>query len=617
MLPNFVSIFMGPFLSCEYFHQALSIVCTFLQPSRGLHTSQYRTPETTCMKTMPAFSFSRLVPLLFIFPLLQAQPPRPNGINKDALDPIDPNSPKFRNRENQICNASFRTLDGTCSSVGSRLQQLWGSTNRPHFSYFGRSSIKPVGMDRPSPRLISNALCKQSRSTNDERGLSEMTTFFGQFIDHTIVATPLSERRADRLDIIIPRNDPVMANFTNGRLPFSRSERVKVSGSSRVERPQNSLSSVVDLASVYGPDSARSRALRAGKLGLLTTSGPNLLPLNTGRINNAPVLGRKFFLAGDHRANEHPVLTSLHTIFMREHNDIAKELSVTFPTWNDEQVYQNARHINIAQMQKIVFEEWYPAITGRKLPAYRGFKRNVDPTVSVVFSTAAFRIGHTMVGNEVNRVGRGKKKMAPFDFKSMLFTGTSVIKSQGIEDFLRGALLSNAQRIDLQVTDALRNFLFTNVKGEEGFDLIALNLQRCRDHACPSYKEIRQFFLKGRSGTVRKFSDITKNRNVQSALQSVYEKVDKIDPWIGLMAEDHARRSSMGPTMLAIWQREFLRLRDGDRFHFRAKGHFSKDQLKISRAREVLKKTSNVFRDILLRNTRISQSEIPRKMFFV
>lgn len=550
-------------------------------------------------------------------PLLQAQPPRPNGRNKEALDPVNPNSSQYRDRENRNCNIEFRTLDGTCSSIGSKIQHLWGSSNRPHFSYFGRSSAKPVGMDRPSPRLISNALCKQSRPTKDERGLNEMVTFFGQFVDHTIVATPTDESGKDRMDIKIPKNDPIMANFSNGRLPFTRSERVKVRGKSRDVLPQNSLSSVIDLVSVYGPDPARNKALRQKKLGLLSTSGPNLLPLNTGRINNAPVLGRKFFLAGDHRANEHPVLTCLHTIFMREHNDIAKELSVTFPKWKDERIYQNARHINIAQMQKIVFEEWYPAITGTKLPRYKGFKKNVDPTVSVVFSTAAFRIGHTMVGNRVHRIGPRKTKMAPFDFKSMLFTGTSVIKNQGIEDFLRGVLLNNAQRIDLQVTDVLRNFLFTNVRGEEGLDLIAVNLQRCRDHACPSYAEARKFFLKGKKGTVRRFSDISKNRNVQSALQSVYKKVDKIDLWIGLMAEDHVRGSSMGPTMLAIWEREFRRLRDGDQFHFRAKGYFSKDQLKVSRARDVLKKTSDVFKDILLRNSRISNSELPRKMFFV
>lgn len=553
--------------------------------------------------------------LLFI-PVLYAQAPRTNGINKKALDPVKPNSPEFLDRENRNCTLLFRTIDGTCSSIGSRESQLWGSTNRPHFSYLNRGSEQPVGMDRPSPRFISNELCKQSMETKDERGLAEIVTLFGQFVDHTIVATPTDETKKDKLDIEIPRDDPIMANFSNGKLPFVRSKRIQVSSGSSMVRPQNSLTSVIDLVSVYGPDNERNKALRAFSGGLLKTSGTNLLPLNTGRINNAPVLGRKFFLAGDHRSNEHPVLTCLHTVFMREHNDIAKELSFVFPTWTDEQIYMNARHINIAQFQKIVFEEWYPAITGRKLPRYTGFKRNVDPTVSVEFSTAAFRVGHTLVSNRVNRAGFGNSPMNPLDFKNALFTGTSLIKTQGIETFLRGAMVNNAQHIDLQVTEVLRNFLFTNVKGEEGLDLIALNLQRCRDHGCPSYKESRAFFLSGSKGNLRRFSDITKNRNTQSSLQSVYGTVDKIDLWIGLMAEDHERGSSMGPTMLAIWEREFLRIRDGDRFHFRAQNHFSSDQLRVQRASYALKK-NDIFKAVLSRNTRISNSELPKKMFFV
>lgn len=548
--------------------------------------------------------------------LLRAQAPRTNGINKRALDPVEPGSSQFRERMGRRCTNDFRTLDGTCSSIGSGERQLWGSTNRAHFSYLSRSSTVPTGLNRPSPRFISNELCRQAMESRDERGLSELATYFGQFIDHTIVATPMDETKRDTLDIDIPADDPIMANFTNGKLPFVRSKRIQVRTGSSEERPQNSLSSVLDLVSVYGPDEDRSAALRTFSGGLLKTSGANLLPLNTERINNAPALGRKFFLAGDHRSNEHPVLTGLHTVFMREHNDLAKELSVIFPTWTDEQIFMNARHINIAQFQKVVLEEWYPAMTGRSLPRFTSFKGNVDPTVSVVFSTAAFRIGHTMVGNQVNRAGPRNSVMNPFDFKNMLFQGTSIIKSQGIDSFIRGSMINHAQHIDLQVTQVLRNFLFTNVNGEEGLDLIALNLQRCRDHGCPSYKELRAFFLSGRKRILRSFRDITKNRNVQSAMQSVYGTVEMIDPWIGLMAEDHERGSSMGPTMLAIWEREFLRLRDGDRFHFRAKNYFSSDQLKVPRAQEVLKK-SGAFEEILLRNTFISKSEMPKRMFFV
>lgn len=554
--------------------------------------------------------------LALLLPLSLAQQPKPNGVDSQELRPVQPESFIFRIRQERNCSVDFRSFDGTCTSIGPPIRRLWGSTNRPQFSYFtGRDTLIPRGADLPSARRISNAVHSSSSDIFDKRNLNEITTFFGQFIDHTIVATPLN--KSEPLHIDVDKDDPIFANVTangdKGKLLFFRSSRVRVRERDNEQRPQNSLPSALDLASVYGPSEERASFLRTKKNGLMKTSSKDMLPLNTN-FNNAPRIGPEFFLAGDHRANEHPALTAIHTIFVREHNSIARELKSAFPTINDEGLFQMARKINIAEFQKIVFNEWYPSITGAQLPRYKGFKNNVDPTVSLLFSTAAFRVGHTMVGPGVNRASRGNKRLPPFDLKSMFFRGANVVRRNGIDVFLRGAIINRAQRIDVEVRDSLRNFLFTRIEEEEGIDLIALNIQRGRDHALPSFNAIREKF---KIGKAVRYSQITKNRAVQAKLQSVYPSVSRLEAWPGLIAEDQAPGSSMGRTMLAVWKAEFRRLRDGDRFFYQARGLFPKEIMdKIPRVRELFTK-KDTFRAIILRNSGIKAADLPRKMFFV
>ena len=67
-------------------------------------------------------------------------------------------------------------------------------------------------------------------------------------------------------------------------------------------------------------------------------------------------------IAGDMRATEQPGLTSLHSLFLNEHNRIAKNVSQLHPFLSDDDTYQMARQIVIAELQNIVYNEFLPVV---------------------------------------------------------------------------------------------------------------------------------------------------------------------------------------------------------------------------------------------------------------
>ena len=67
-----------------------------------------------------------------------------------------------------------------------------------------------------------------------------------------------------------------------------------------------------------------------------------------------------FVSTGDSRVNAYPGLGALHTIFMRYHNYIAGELAEQHLDYDDETLFQEARKIVIAVLQRITYngEDW-------------------------------------------------------------------------------------------------------------------------------------------------------------------------------------------------------------------------------------------------------------------
>ncbi len=142
----------------------------------------------------------------------------------------------------------------------------------------------------------------------------------------------------------------------------------------------------------------------------------------------------------------------------------------------------------VALLQKVTYYEWLPALIGYGvLPEYAGYDSSVDPRIANEFTTAAFRIGHTMLPPfyQYTHTDGSECELSLLD----AFFNPDFISANGIDSFLGGLACHRQQEIDRFIVGEVRNFLFGPTIG--GLDLPALNLQRGRDHGLPDLNTVR------------------------------------------------------------------------------------------------------------------------------
>lgn len=314
--------------------------------------------------------------------------------------------------------------------------------------------------------------------------------------------------------IQVPKGDVFFdpQNTGNITIPFTRA--VYSNGPGNLRQQVNWITSFVDASHVYGmytcfltwcnfilltgSDSVRANYLRTKSGGKLKTSGNNLMPKNLdGFSNDNPsrlVANTELFLAGDVRCNENPVLASLHTIFLREHNRLCDTLAAKNPSWDDEKLYQESRRFVAAYSQAIAFNEYVTAILGTTLPAYTAYNSSADPSIRGVFSGGAFRYGHTEVNSNMWRLDENRKEIPEKHLLLRENLFNPAWQTVGVDAVLRGALEQRQQEVDLYFVSDVQNFLFGRSPAHGALDLSALNIQRGRDFGLPGLNDIRQAY---------------------------------------------------------------------------------------------------------------------------
>ncbi len=380
----------------------------------------------------------------------------------------------------------------------------------------------------------------------------------------------------------------------------------------------NQLTAYFDAGNIYGSDVKTATAIRTLSGGLLKVSSPgNLLPNISLTAGGTPK-----FTAGENRAIENPALTTIHTIFMREHNRIATLMSQRNPSLNDTEIYNQARRIVTAELQSIVYGEFLPLLVGSKSLIGNGnsltsYNPNVDPSITNEFSAAALRFGHTTVNGNFNQNDPLNGQSLGGYLLRTSNNNVSIYSNNpdlGMTSIAKGMTLQASQAHDNFMTVELTNFLYAATANNNlafGSDLAARNIQRGRDNGLSGWVHYRRLCT-GEDTPANwqsKPNDISAEN--WAKLKSLYVSVEDIDLFTGSLAEMPVRSGTVGITAKCIIEQQFKNLIYGDRYFFTHKGdvgaQFTKQQ--ISALKDV-----TIF-DIVCHNTNIK--ELQRKAFLI
>ena len=524
----------------------------------------------------------------------------PNAdVDPASVDPPDP-SAKPTGRYRSIDGTGNHEIHFELGATGTTLRRL---TSVDYGDRIGSLS----GGERPSPRSISNALCADTEVGTNAFDASDFLWQWGQFVDHDMDLTEAKEVE-ESIPIPVPSGDPAFDPTRSGSvtIEFHRSVHHHGTGkdASYPRQQINQITHFIDASQVYGSDDVRAAALRTHDgTGRLRVSAGNLLPFNTAGLPNGGHTDPTMFLGGDVRVNEHVGLIAMHTLFVREHNRLAAEIATAEPGLSGETIYQEARRTVGALMQVITYEEFLPTLLGKDaLAPYDGYRWNVSPAITNEFSSAIFRFGHSAVSSTLLRVDARLRPIPEghLPLRDAFFRPDRVVTEGGIEPVLRGLAVQACKRIDTELIDDIRNFLF-GTPGAGGLDLASLNVQRGRDHGLPSYNEARWALgLQPRES----FVELSRDPWTRLRLASVYGDVDEIDLWVGTLAEDPVNGGHVGEVAFLVIKEQFEALRDGDRYWY--ENSLAPDEIAAVK--------STTLADVIRRNTTIGD-ELPDDVF--
>jgi len=297
---------------------------------------------------------------------------------------------------------------------------------------------------------------------------------------------------------------------------------------------------------------------------------------------------------GDFRANKSPPMKVLTDTFLHNHNRLvglleegakaSNQSRYNDPAFGRVYLFEDARRLNIAYYQKIVFREYMGALLGRPLNPYdtnadglastrsgvETYDPNVNPSLDITWVQLAYRYAHTELNSNLHRLDSNFDASVHPDvlLRESWFNITTVNEyATAPEDFLRGLVTSRQAEAGAWASEDVRNYMFND--WNMGSDLMATDIYRGRDVGLPTFNDIRKYY---NLAPYEKCSDISTDAHAIEIVYSLYgpdpDCINRIDPFVAGFLEPKMPQSPLGETFWHLNFDQFTRLRNGDRFYF-------------------------------------------------
>ena len=291
-------------------------------------------------------------------------------------------------------------------------------------------------------------------------------------------------------------------------------------------------------------------------------------------------------------------LSIMGILFILEHNAICDRLKAEYPAWDDEQLFQRARLINVAVLAKIHTVEWTPAVIGH--PTTRiAMRANWWGLAGEKLTETFGRISGSEVisgipGSETQHYGvpytlteefTSVYRMHPLVADDWAFRSAAdhrLIEDRAFRDLTGPQTEELHERISIPDilysfghvhpgVNVLHNFPrdlqhFVRPNGKP-LDLAATDILRSRELGVPRYNEFRRLL---HLEPATSFERLTDNPQWAEELRRVYgDDVERVDLTVGMFAEPLPEGFAFSDTAFRIFIVMASRRLNSDRFFTR------------------------------------------------